>query len=112
MTKRKSKSKAAARARRAAAGRPKAIDLYYWPTPNGWKVSVMLEECALPYRMIPVNIARGDQFDPQFLEISPNNRIPAIVDHDGPGGRPISIFVSPGPRPPIPPVRRLRLSSF
>ena len=72
----------------------KPIDLYYWPTPNGWKVSIMLEECGLPYKVIPVNIARGDQFKPAFLKISPNNRIPAIVDPAGPGGRPISIFES------------------
>jgi GST-like protein len=73
---------------------PKPIDLYYWPTPNGWKVSIMLEECGLPYNVIPVNIARGDQFKPAFLKISPNNRMPAIVDPDGPGGLPISIFES------------------
>ena len=72
----------------------KPIDLYFWPTPNGWKVSIMLEECGLPYRVIPVNIARGDQFKPAFLRISPNNRIPAIVDPAGPGGRPISLFES------------------
>jgi GSH-dependent disulfide-bond oxidoreductase len=72
----------------------KPIDLYYWPTPNGWKITVMLEECALPYNMIAVNISKGDQFKPEFLAISPNNRMPAIVDHDGPGGRPISIFES------------------
>jgi GST-like protein len=70
------------------------IDLYFWPTPNGWKVSIMLEECGLPYNVIPLNIARGDQFKPAFLKISPNNRMPAIVDHDGPGGRPISVFES------------------
>lgn len=58
------------------------IDLYYWPTPNGHKVSIMLEECALEYEMKPVNIGAGDQFDPAFLAISPNNRMPAIVDHD------------------------------
>ncbi len=58
------------------------IDFYYWPTPNGWKVAIMLEECGLEYRMIPVNIGRGDQFKPEFLAISPNNRMPAIVDHD------------------------------
>ncbi len=74
--------------------RRKAIDLYYWPTPNGWKITIMLEECGLPYDMIPVNIARGEQFKPEFLAISPNNRMPAIVDRDGPGGRPISIFES------------------
>lgn len=73
---------------------PTAIDLYYWPTPNGWKITIMLEECGLPYTMIPVNIARGDQFKPEFLAISPNNRMPAIVDHDGPDGRPISVFES------------------
>ena len=76
------------------AGGKNPIDLYYWPTPNGWKISIMLEECALAYRMIPVDISKGDQFNPQFLAISPNNRIPAIVDHDGPGGKPISIFES------------------
>ena len=58
------------------------IDFYYWPTPNGWKVAIMLEECGLPYRMIPVDIGRGDQFAPEFLAISPNNRMPAIVDRD------------------------------
>jgi len=72
----------------------KPIDLYYWPTPNGWKISIMLEECGLPYNVIPVNIARGDQFEPAFLNISPNNRMPAIVDPNGPGGRPISVFES------------------
>ena len=70
------------------------IELYYWPTPNGQKVSIMLEECGLPYRVIPVNIAQGDQFKRAFLKISPNNRIPAIVDPDGPGGRAIALFES------------------
>jgi GST-like protein len=70
------------------------IELYYWPTPNGWKISVALEEMGLPYTMIPVNIGAGDQFKPDFLAISPNNRIPAIVDPDGPDGRPISVFES------------------
>src|SRR5579875_3861881 len=79
---------------RGARARAKPIELYYWPTPNGFKISIMLEECGLPYTMIPVNIAKGDQFKPEFLRISPNNRIPAIVDPDGPGGRPISIFES------------------
>ncbi|MDX1433776.1 MAG: glutathione S-transferase N-terminal domain-containing protein [Gammaproteobacteria bacterium] len=66
------------------------IDFYYWPTPNGWKVSIMLEECALDYRMIPVDIGAGDQFRPEFLAISPNNRMPAIVDHaSGVGALPI-----------------------
>jgi GST-like protein len=69
------------------------IDFYYWPTPNGWKVAIMLEECALPYRMIPVNIGAGDQFKPEFLAISPNNRMPAIVDHDVEGD-PVSVFES------------------
>jgi GST-like protein len=72
----------------------KAIDLYYWPTPNGWKITIMLEECGLVYNMIPVNIAKGDQFAPEFLAISPNNRMPAIVDHDGPNGKSISVFES------------------
>jgi GST-like protein len=72
----------------------KPIDLYFWPTPNGWKISIMLEECRLSYNVIPVNIATGEQFKPEFLKISPNNRMPAIVDHDGPGGRPISVFES------------------
>jgi GSH-dependent disulfide-bond oxidoreductase len=76
------------------ARRRKPIDLYFWPTPNGWKVSIMLEECRLPYNIIPVNIAKGEQFKPAFLKISPNNRMPAIVDHDGPGRRPISVFES------------------
>jgi GSH-dependent disulfide-bond oxidoreductase len=71
------------------------IDLHYWPTPNGWKVSIMLEETGLPYRLVPVNIGRGEQFKPDFLAISPNNRMPAIVDHDPPGGgEPISVFES------------------
>jgi GSH-dependent disulfide-bond oxidoreductase len=70
------------------------IDVYFWPTPNGWKVSIMLEECGLPYTVHPVNIGKGDQFKPEFLAISPNNRMPAIVDPDGPGGKPISIFES------------------
>ena len=69
------------------------IDFYYWPTPNGWKVSIMLEECGLPYRMLPVNIGKGDQFKPEFLAISPNNRMPAIVDHE-PDGETVSVFES------------------
>ncbi len=77
-----------------SSGPNKPIDLYYWPTPNGWKISIMLEECRLAYNVIPVNIARGDQFKPALMKISPNNRMPAIVDHDGPGGRPISVFES------------------
>jgi GST-like protein len=71
------------------------IDLYYWPTPNGWKVSIALEEMELPYQLFPVNIGRGEQFDPEFLRISPNNRIPAIVDRDPEGGgEAISVFES------------------
>lgn len=69
------------------------IDLYYWPTPNGWKITIMLEECGLPYRLIPVNIGKGDQFKPEFLAISPNNRMPAIVDAEVAGG-PLSVFES------------------
>jgi GST-like protein len=82
------------RALTARGASAKPIDLYYWPTPNGWKISIMLEECGLPYNMIPVNISKGDQFKPEFLAISPNNRMPAIVDPNGPGGRPISVFES------------------
>ena len=71
------------------------IELYYAPTPNTWKASIMLEETGLPYTLIPVNIGRGDQFKPEFLAISPNNRMPAIVDHaPADGGAPISIFES------------------
>ena len=70
------------------------IDLYYWATPNGWKISIMLEECGLPYKVHFVNIGKGDQFKPDFLKIAPNNRMPAIVDPDGPGGKPISVFES------------------
>ena len=71
------------------------IDLHYWPTPNGWKITIALEEMALPYRVVPVNIGRGDQFKPEFLAISPNNRMPAIVDDDPPGGgAPLSVFES------------------
>ena len=69
------------------------IDFYYWPTPNGWKVSILLEELGIPYKMVPVNIGKGDQFDPNFLEISPNNRMPAIVDHDV-YGEPVTVFES------------------
>ena len=63
------------------------IDLYTWPTPNGHKVHIMLEECRLPYAVHPVDIRAGEQFSPRFLEISPNNKIPAIVDSDGPDGQ-------------------------
>jgi GST-like protein len=108
----KAKSKAKARkparvasvARKASAKRAgavkrakpalKPIDLYFWPTANGKKVTIMLEECHYPYVIHPIDIAKGDQFAPEFLAISPNNRMPAIVDPDGPGGKPISIFES------------------
>ena len=70
------------------------IDLYYWPTPNGHKVTIFLEEAGLEYRTVPVNIRKGEQFAPEFLKISPNNRMPAIVDTDGPGGKPFSLFES------------------
>jgi len=71
------------------------IDLHFAATPNGWKITIMLEECGLPYVVKPVDIGRGEQFAPEFLAISPNNRIPAIVDHDpGDGGEPITIFES------------------
>ena len=86
----KSKSKSAKSAAKAA----KPIELWYWPTPNGFKISIMLEECRLPYTMVPVNISKGEQFRPEFLKIAPNNRMPAIIDPAGPGGRPIAIFES------------------
>ena len=70
------------------------IELWYWPTPNGWKVSIALEEMGLPYELRPVNIGRGEQFEPAFQAISPNGRMPAIVDPEGPNGQPLSIFES------------------
>jgi GSH-dependent disulfide-bond oxidoreductase len=70
------------------------IDVYSWPTSNGHKIHIMLEECGLPYRVHAVNIGAGDQFRPEFLAVSPNNKIPAIVDPDGPDGKPISLFES------------------
>lgn len=71
------------------------IDLYYWPTPNGHKITMFLEEAGLPYRIIPVDIGRGQQFEPSFLKFSPNNRMPAIVDHEpADGGEPVSLFES------------------
>lgn len=70
------------------------IRFYTWPTPNGQKVAIMLEETGLPYRAIPVNIGRGEQFDPEFLRISPNNKIPAIVDEEGPNHQPYAVFES------------------
>lgn len=70
------------------------IELHYWPTPNGWKISIALEEMGLPYEVRWVNIGKGEQFRAEFLAISPNNRMPAIVDPDGPGGSPVSVFES------------------
>ncbi len=70
------------------------IELYYWPTPNGWKITIMLEEIGIPYEIRYVNIGKGEQFEPSFLKIAPNNRMPAIIDPEGPGGEPISIFES------------------
>ena len=70
------------------------IDLYYWPTPNGHKITIYLEETGIPYTVHLINIGKGDQFKPEFLAFSPNNRMPAIIDPDGPGGEPISVFES------------------
>ncbi|MBK6650883.1 MAG: glutathione S-transferase N-terminal domain-containing protein [Betaproteobacteria bacterium] len=70
------------------------IQVFSWPTPNGHKVHIMLEECGLPYQAIPVNIGTGDQFKPEFLKISPNNKIPVLVDPEGPDGQPIALFES------------------
>ncbi len=91
---RKSTRKSVKRAGPKKVRKSKPIALYYWPTPNGHKISIMLEELGVPYEVHPVDIGKGQQFEPAFLKISPNNRIPAIVDPDGPGGRPISIFES------------------
>ena len=70
------------------------IELYYWPTPNGHKISIALEEMGLAYEVKPINIGAGDQFAPEFLAFSPNNRMPAIIDHDGPDGASVSVFES------------------
>ncbi|MEK7438038.1 MAG: glutathione S-transferase N-terminal domain-containing protein [Pseudomonadota bacterium] len=70
------------------------IDLYSWPTPNGHKIHIMLEETGLPYKVHPIDIGAGDQFKPEFLKISPNNKMPAMIDSEGPGGKPISLFES------------------
>jgi GST-like protein len=70
------------------------IELYSWPTPNSYKISILLEEAGLPYRVHPIDIGGGDQFNPDFLKISPNNKMPAIVDPEGPGGKPYSVFES------------------
>jgi GST-like protein len=72
----------------------KPIELHYWPTPNGWKITIMLEELGVPYEVKYVNINKGEQFEPSFLKIAPNNRMPAIIDPEGPDGKPISIFES------------------
>lgn len=69
------------------------IDLHYWPTPNGFKIAIMLEECELPYNVKPVNISKGEQFTPEFLALNPNHRMPVMVDNDAPGG-PLSVFES------------------
>jgi GST-like protein len=73
---------------------PRTIDLYYWPTPNGKKITIFLEEVGLPYNLMPVDITAGEQFDEEFLRISPNNKVPAIVDSEGPNGEPLSVFES------------------
>ena len=84
------------------------IDLYTWGTPNGRKVSIMLEECGLEYRVHSIDIGKGDQFKPEFVAINPNSKIPAIVDSEGPDGKPISLFesgakpVSSSPQKPVP----------
>jgi GST-like protein len=70
------------------------IDLYFWATPNAYKVSILLEELGLPYKVIPVHIGKGEQFSPEFMAINPNNKIPAIVDHDGPQGKSYPVFES------------------
>src|SRR5262245_49767697 len=71
------------------------IDLYYWPTPNGWKISIMLEEIALPYRMVPVHLGKGEQVRAEFLAVNPNGKMPAITDDEPPGGGPaVSVFES------------------
>jgi GSH-dependent disulfide-bond oxidoreductase len=80
------------RARMSLMAQP--IDLYYWPTPNGWKITIFLEEANLPYHIVPVDITSGDQHEEEFLKISPNNKIPAIVDPEGPDGEPISLSES------------------
>jgi GSH-dependent disulfide-bond oxidoreductase len=93
-TRSSAKPKAALPRRPGTVRRDAPIELYYWPTPNGWKISIMLEECGLPYVVRPVDISKGEQFAPAFLAVSPNNRIPAVVDPRGPAGRPISVFES------------------
>jgi GST-like protein len=92
--KKKTPAKKAAKRGKPAPKPAKPIALYYWPTPNGHKISIMLEELGVPYEVHPINIGKGEQFAPAFLKISPNNRMPAIIDPNGPGGRPISVFES------------------
>ena len=70
------------------------LDLYFWTTPNGYKVTILLEELGLQYSVVPVHIGKGEQFNPDFLKISPSNKIPALVDHQSPDGRPITLFES------------------
>jgi GST-like protein len=70
------------------------IEVFFWPTPNAWKITIMLEETGLDYRLSSVDLSQGEQFSPAFVAISPNARMPAIVDHDGPGGEPLSVFES------------------
>jgi GST-like protein len=94
MAARRVKKKPAKKAAKPKLKPVRPIELYYWPTPNGWKISIALEEMKIPYVLKPVNIGKGEQFEPAFLKISPNNRMPAIVDPDGPGGKPISVFES------------------
>lgn len=91
----KAKTAAKPAAKAVPAPKPaKPIELYFWPTPNGQKITIMLEECGLPYDAKPVNIGRGEQFTADFLKLSPNNRTPAILDPEGPGGKPIAVFES------------------
>ena len=70
------------------------IDLYYWPTPNGWKVTILLEELGLDYKAIPIDILNGDQFSAEFIALNPNSKIPVLVDPDGPDGAPVTLFES------------------
>jgi GST-like protein len=86
--------KGAIRKSNAKSAQRKPIEVFFWPTPNGYKVTAMLEECGVPYVIRPVNIGKGDQFKPEFLKIAPNNRMPAILDPEGPSGKPISVFES------------------
>ena len=90
----KKSAKASKAAKSAPSSKAPAIELYYWPTPNGHKITILLEELKLPYVIKPVNIGAGEQFAPAFLKISPNNRMPAIIDPRGPGKKPIAIFES------------------